>query len=121
MRLKLDENMPADARAMVEDLGHDVDTAVNEGMAGAADDDVIASARSEGRFLVTLDRGMGDIRRHPPGSHAGLVVLRVGDQRSPAVLEALRTFLLNHDLPDFVGCTVVVHGHLVRVRRPNED
>lgn len=120
MRLKLDENMPVDARAVVEEFGHDVDTAESEGLAGAVDDDVIASARSAGRFLITMDRGMGDIRRHPPGTHAGVVVLRVGDQRSPLVLEAVRTFLTNHDLASFVGCTVVVHGHLVRVRRPDE-
>ena len=121
MRLKLDENMPADARAVLEELGHDADTAESEGLACAVDDDVLASARSTGRFLITMDRGMGDIRRHPPGSHAGVVVLRVGDQRSPVVLEVLRTFLTNHDLASLAGCTVVVHGHLVRVRRPDED
>ncbi len=55
MRLKLDENMPVDARAVVEEFGHDVDTAESEGLAGAVDDDVIAPARSAGRFLITMD------------------------------------------------------------------
>lgn len=30
-------------------------------------------------MLITLDRGMGDIRAYPPGSHAGIVVLRLAD------------------------------------------
>ena len=32
---------------------------------------------------------MGDIRSYPPGSHAGIVVLRLTDQSAPAVSEAI--------------------------------
>jgi hypothetical protein len=39
--------------------------------------------------LITLDRGMGDIRAYPPGSHAGIVVLRLTDQSAPAVDDAI--------------------------------
>jgi predicted nuclease of predicted toxin-antitoxin system len=85
VRLKLDENMPADARAMVEELGHDADTAESEGLAGAVDDDVLASARSTGRFLITMDRGMGDIRRRRGRGQARAAP--VGARASPAATE----------------------------------
>jgi hypothetical protein len=29
--------------------------------------------------LISLDRGLGDIRAYPPRSHAGIVVLRLTD------------------------------------------
>jgi hypothetical protein len=41
------------------------------------------------RVLITLDQGMGDIRAYPPGSHAGIVVLRLPDQSAAAVTQAI--------------------------------
>ncbi|MGH8991816.1 MAG: DUF5615 family PIN-like protein [Acidimicrobiia bacterium] len=120
MKLKLDENMPADAKALAESFGHDTETVEDEGMGGAADETVVSAAGREDRFLITLDRGMGDIRRHPPGTHAGIAVLRVADQRLPAVIDALQALLTHHDLAAYVTCTVIVKGPLVRVRHPEE-
>lgn len=31
-------------------------------------------------MLITLDRGFGDVRVHPPGSHPGIVVPRPSTQ-----------------------------------------
>ena len=118
MRLKLDENIPADASGVAEELGHDVETVLEEALGGEADPEVLRAASDEGRFLVTLDRGFGDIRQYPPGSHAGIVVLRVGTQDSASVADTLSVFLTNDALGDLTGCIVVVRGHLVRVRRP---
>lgn len=119
MRLKLDENLPDDAREAAAGLGHDVDTVVDEALGGASDPDVLSAAVHDDRFVVTLDRGFGDIRRYPPGTHAGIAVLRVDSQDARTVVDALRTFLGNDALGDLRGCIVVVRGHLVRIRRPD--
>ena len=118
MKLKLDENLPTDARRVAEALGHDVDTVADERLAGADDPVVLDAAKRTGRFLVTLDRGLGDIRRYPPGSHPGIVVIRVESEDGPTVTAAVKSFLSNEQLGDLTGCIVVVRGHLVRVRRP---
>jgi predicted nuclease of predicted toxin-antitoxin system len=60
VRLKLDENLPEDARAVASELGHDADTVVEESLGGASDPDVLAAATGEHRLIVTLDRGFGD-------------------------------------------------------------
>lgn len=104
MRLKLDENLPEDARQAAVALGHDVDTVVDEELGGASDPDVLAAARRDDRFVVTLDRGFGDVRRYPPGSHAGIAVLRVESQDAGTVADALTTFLSNEALGDLRGC-----------------
>lgn len=119
MRLKLDENLPDDARQAAVALGHDVDTVVDEGLGGATDPALLAAASGEDRFVVTLDRGFGDVRRYPPGTHAGIAVLRVDSQDARTVTDALTTFLGNDTLGDLRGCIVVVRGHLVRIRRPD--
>lgn len=119
MRLKLDENLPDEARVAAVALGHDVDTVVDEHLGGASDPEVLATALRDDRFVITLDRGFGDVRRYPPGTHAGIAVLRVDSQDARTVADALTTFLSNDALGDLRGCIVVVRGHLVRIRRPD--
>lgn len=119
MKIKLDENLPADAREAAESLGHDVDTVEDEGIAGADDPSVLRAATGSERFLITLDRGFGDIRRYPPGSHAGIAILRLDSQDAISATDAVRSLLRNDRLGDLSGCVVVVRGHLVRIRRPD--
>lgn len=118
MRVKLDENIPVLAAVVAQQLGHDADTVTSEGLVGSTDPEVLAAATGDGRLLVTLDRGFGDVRAYPPGSHGGIVVLRVESQDAASVAEVVRSFLSTNEFDDLTGCIVVVRGHLVRVRRP---
>lgn len=118
MKVKLDENIPSRVGAILADAGHDVDTVVDEGLAGADDPTVSAAATAEERLVVTLDRGFGDIRRYPPGSHAGILVLRVDDQAAPAVTHAVEQLLESVDLEELAGCVAVFRDGDLRVRRP---
>lgn len=78
MRIKLYENLPASAAAVLRRAGHDVDTVVDEQLAGAADRTVLDAACRDDRIVVTLDHCFGDVRVYPPGSHSGVLVLRRG-------------------------------------------
>jgi len=118
MRLKLDENLPRRVERFLRHASHDCSTVVEEGLGGANDPRVAAAASGEGRMIVTLDRGFGDVRAYPPGSHPGIVVIRGLDQSPSTLLELLQTFLSAHDLASFDGCVVVVEPGRVRVRRP---
>lgn len=40
-------------------------------------------------MLLTLDGGFADIRTYPPPEHAGIIVLRLGNQAKPHVLSVL--------------------------------
>ncbi len=74
--LKLDEKLPSSAAEILRSAGHDATTAAAEGLAGHADPLVAAACRREGRALVTLDQGLGNIRSYPPSEYAGIIVLR---------------------------------------------
>ena len=50
MKVKLDENMPRSASQVLIAAGHDVDTVVEEDLAGATDPQVEAAAVATGRF-----------------------------------------------------------------------
>ena len=81
MKFKLDENMPTDLVICLRDCGHDVMNVMEEGLAGEDDLPVLKAATRENRILLTFDLDFADIRRYPPGSHAGIVVFRLRDQR----------------------------------------
>jgi hypothetical protein len=67
--------------------------------------------------LITLDRGMGDIRSYPPGSHAGIAVLRLTDQSAPAVREAVTELANWVELEALAGAVAVLQRGVLRIRR----
>ena len=69
-------------------------------------------------MVFTLDRGVGDLRHYPPGSHAGVVVLRPTSQDPVTVIELVDRFLTTYSLDDLHGCTIIVEPDRVRIRRP---
>ncbi len=90
---------------------------VDEGLAGATDSNVLAEATECDRLVITLDRGFADARMHPPGSHAGIIVLRVEDQSPPAIVREIEDLLTAVDIDGLSGCSVFRAG-TIRVRPP---
>ena len=121
MRVKLDENLPHDLATALRRDGHDVHTVVEEHLAGESDPVVVAAATDEGRILLTLDRGIGDLRRYPPGNHAGIVVLRPAAQDPDSILSLIQRLTRTHPLDELRSCVVVVEPRKVRIRRPDPD
>jgi predicted nuclease of predicted toxin-antitoxin system len=117
VKLKLDENLPHDLAADLTGRGHDVHTVHDEQLAGHSDPVVVRAAAGEGRMVLTLDRGVGDLRHYPPGSHAGIVVLRPSSQDPDTVVELVDRFLSAYSLDDLRACNVVVEPNRIRIRR----
>jgi predicted nuclease of predicted toxin-antitoxin system len=117
VRIKLDENIPVSVAEPLRSAGHDVDTVVVEGLAGAPDVEVLANATSSDRLVVTLDRGFADLRVHPPGSHAGMIVLRVEDHVTSGHRAGGQSLLGAVDIDGLTGCVSVFRAGTIRVRR----
>jgi hypothetical protein len=66
---------------------------------------------------MTFDTDFADIRRYPPGTHPGIVVFRLRDQRW-ATLEPPATRLLEQGkLEDLASSLAIVTETRVRLRR----
>ena len=76
MKIKLDHNLSRHLRITLEAFGHDVDTAFDEGLAGATDREVLHEATADDRILFTLDTDFLNLKTYPPKCHAGVVVFR---------------------------------------------
>jgi len=75
--------------------------------------------RSETRALVTLDRGLGNIRAYPPADYHGIVVLRPRDQSVDAILALVKKFvaLLEIETTSLTGALWIVGERRFRIRR----
>lgn len=116
MRFKIDENLPVELVAVLTDAGYDTDTVMNEGLQGADDPEVLSRASAGGRILLTLDKGIGDIRQYPPGRYAGIVLLRPGGSGRSTTIGFVRERLGDLLRLDIEGRLVVVTTTSIRTR-----
>ena len=79
----LDENVPASVGTMLRQAGHDVARAREQQLVGVSDDRLLTVAASEGRVLISFDRGFTNVIQHPPKTTPGIIVIRLRDQAPP--------------------------------------
>jgi predicted nuclease of predicted toxin-antitoxin system len=117
VNIKLDENLPESLVSKLEALGHDVDTVPDEDLSGR-DDDVWQAAQAVGRFLITQDLDFSDVRRFTPGTHAGLLPVRLGQPGRNALAARVALLFATERVEEWRECLVIATEHKVRVRRP---
>ena len=120
MRFKIDENLPAEFVEMLRAATHDARSVLDEGLGGVADDRVAQVCRAEDRAIVTLDLDFADIRVYPPHEQAGLIVLRVDDQRKRHLLAVFEQVVEMLDTEVLTGRLWVVDERGVRIRGVEE-
>ena len=118
MRIKLDENLPTPLVAVLGALGHEVDSVEQEGLAGRDDGVVFSAAQTDGRFLITQDLDFSDVRRFEPGTHAGVLLVRLASPSRRALMDFVERVFRTEDVASWAGCLVVATDAKVRVRRP---
>jgi hypothetical protein len=118
VKIKLDENLPRALVQRLTDLGHDVDTVSDEGIAGRDDAVLWAAAWRDGRFLVTQGLDLSDARRYVPGTHAGLLLVRLPRPGRTALFDRIASMFAVEAVDTWAGCVVSASGTKVRVRRP---
>ena len=99
MKIKLDENLSRYLKALLEQQGHEVKTAGEEGLQGKSDVEVEAAARGEDRVILFRPRTMGP----------------------RAVNQFVLKFVEETELAQLMRCIAVVEPNRIRVRRPPID
>jgi len=117
VRVKVDEDLPKAAVQVLRRQGHQAVSVPEQGMSGAKDHSLWQAVQAEQRFLVTADKGFGDIRSYPPGTHNGVLLLRPDQAGIRPVLELLEQALTAYDLEALAGTVAVVTPRGVRIRR----
>lgn len=115
MRLKLDENLPARLVGELSALGHDVDTEPEQGLQGSPDPRVWSGAQGSGRFLITQDLDFSDLRVFKPGTHHGILLVRLREPSRRYLIERIRDIFKNEAVERWIGAFVVCTQSKVRV------
>ncbi len=115
--VKLDEALSDLLAAPLAEYQYEARTVRGQNWGGLKDPDLWPRVQEEGAFFVTADRGFADLRDYPPGSHAGILLLRPDRESLYAYLALLRSVLDRHDLESLRGCTVVATNQRIRIRR----
>ncbi len=120
MRLKLDENLPADMSLPVTEAGHDVSTVSGQGLSGCDDQSLYEVCQAERRVLVTLDMDFANPLRFPPETGSGIIVLRPSRPLLSLLRSMLTRALVVIEADRMEGKLWIVEPTRVRVHEPQE-
>lgn len=121
MNIKLDENMPEALVSILAGLGHDTDTVPQENLTGQADTQVWDAAQQAERFLITQDLDFSNSKKFVPGTHQGILLIRLRDPGRLALLHIVEALFATEPVDSWQGCLVVATERKLRVLRPPEQ
>jgi predicted nuclease of predicted toxin-antitoxin system len=118
MRIKLDENLPLRLATQLKRLGHDVHTLHDELLLGHADKEIWETTQKESRFLITQDLDFSDLRQFAPGSHHGILLVRLRSPNRRDLVERIGEMFQKENVGEWAGCFVVATERKIRVLKP---
>ena len=116
MKIKLDENISVSLVPVLQQLGHDVDTVLEEGFGGQPDDAVWEAAKNEHRLLITQDLDFSDNKRFQPDRHSGILLLRLHEPGRKKLMEYVSFLFHSEDVNHWIGHLVIASEQRLRIR-----
>jgi len=101
---------------LLREWGYDTLTAQEAGLAGRPDEEILAYAITHKRVLLTIDMDFSNIRRYPPRSHMGIILLKIRPRVADEVHAALKHLLENTGEPKLSRSLVIVDQSKYRIR-----
>jgi predicted nuclease of predicted toxin-antitoxin system len=117
MRFLTDQDVYASTVRCLRNLGHDVVTASEFGLAQAEDREILRVAEDHRRVFVSRDRDFGGLV-FSRGSSTGVIYLRILPSTEKAVHSELERVLAVYDERELLTLFVVVEPGRHRVRKP---
>jgi predicted nuclease of predicted toxin-antitoxin system len=116
MKIKLDENLPSRLVNILTGMGHDVDTVPKEKLSGKDDEQIWKAAQKAERFLITQDLDFSDVRQFVPGTHQGLMLVRLRNPGRKALFKRIQSIFQTEDVLSWKSCIIVVTEIKIRLR-----
>jgi predicted nuclease of predicted toxin-antitoxin system len=109
-------NLPAELVGDLRAVGHEAETVLEEGLVGSPDPMILERVKREGHVLLTMDKGIVDVRAYPPKHYPGIVLFRPRTSGRGAVLTFIRRHLPTLLRADLSGHLLVVSERGIRIR-----
>ncbi len=121
MKIKLDENLPFQLASYLEEPGHDTHTVHDERLIGHEDHEIWEAAQEESRFLITQDMDFSDSRKFVPGSHHGLLLVRLRSPNRRNLIGRIVELFQKESVGEWSGCFVTATERKIRVSKPESE
>ena len=108
LRLFLDQMLRQEVAAALRDDGHDVLRASDIGQARADDYQILQTAISQDRILITLDEHFGNWVVLPLSTHPGVIRLKINPTTSANAINLLLPFLRLHSQLEIKNYLVIL-------------
>ena len=108
LRIYLDQMFRLEVGEALRSEGHDVIRASEVGQSRSDDKEILETAISENRILVTLDEHFGDWVILPLKRHPGVIRLKFNPTTSENVIKLLIPFLRFHPSREFKDHLVIL-------------
>ena len=118
-RVKLDESLSEQLVETLTNAGYDALTVLGQNWGGTKDPELWPRVQQEGVFFITSDKGFGDLRRYPPGTHAGVLLLRPDRESLIDYRSLIEHVIRERDLRQLSRCVTVATHRSIRTRRPD--
>ena len=120
MKIKLDENLPHRLADALNDLSHEVHTVYDERLIGHPDKEIWEAAQEESRFLITQDMDFSHSQKFAPGSHHGILLLRLHSPSRKALIKRIEEMFRTEKVDEWARCFVVATERKIRVLKPGK-
>lgn len=116
MKFLADECVYYVTTQLLRTWGYDVLTAQEVGLAGKPDEEVLAYSVKHERVLITIDMDFSNIRRFPPKSYIGIIILKIRPRVAEKIHNVLEQVLRDMDSEQLSKSLVIVDQGKYRVR-----
>lgn len=119
LRLLLDQNVPVEVARWLKTVRPEWQVwHVNwVGLEGSDDSTIFRWAQDADAVVITFDEDFADARMYPPGTHAGVVRLRVWPTTIEECVAALSRLLEEVTEEDLYGALIIIDRSKIRIRR----
>ena len=119
MKFKIDECLPIEIAGQLKEKGFNADTVNDESLGGSSDEIIQDTVLKEDRFLITADLDFSDMRKFKPGTHSGILILRLNKEGKNYILSYIKHLLSSFDFNDWSRCFIIASDHKIRVNKPD--
>jgi predicted nuclease of predicted toxin-antitoxin system len=115
VRFLVDESTGPEVAGWLRELGHDA-RSVYEQMRGKSDQEILNKGVQDRRIIITNDKDFGEMIYREGHQHVGVILLRLGDERTQQKIAALDRLLSAYS-DRLEGNFVVVTERRIRISK----
>jgi len=117
MKFLLDENISPKTAHFLKELGYNAVHVRDVKLKGASDEKIFEYAKQYNFVSITVDRDFGNILDYPPGTHPGIIRLKIRYMPSERVNSVLQNFLKELNIEDIRGNLAILEEDRYRLRK----